>query len=163
MNKKKEIRVIISDKTKLYNEFNDSQLSEELRDYIYSQIKGLPLKTDIYITIHHKFEMTDYEKRKLVDEIRESFGLDIRENYITNRFESYKRTVLIIVGMLLLAISHMMSAEYLYLLNQFLGISGWIMIWEYIYSLVFFNLKTRYDTKRYEKLINCKIHYKEYK
>ena len=30
------------------------------------------------------------EKRKLVDEIRESFGLDIRENYITNRFESYK-------------------------------------------------------------------------
>ena len=136
MNEKKEILVIISNKSKLYNQFNDSQLSEELRDYIYSQVKGLPLKADIHISIHHKFEMTDYEKRKLVDEIRESFGLDIRENYITNRFESYKRTFLIIIGMALLALSHMITAEYLYLLNQFLGISGWIMIWEYIYILV---------------------------
>ena len=107
--------------------------------------------------------MSDYDKKKLVKEIRESFGLDIRENYISNKFESYKRTVLLIVGMLLLTASHLLTADYLYLLNQFFGISGWIMIWEYIYSLIFFGFKTKYDTKRYTKLVSAKIYFKEYK
>ena len=97
-----------------------------------------------------------------VNEIRESFGLDIRENIATKRAESYKRTGLIVIGMLLLTLSHLLTADYLYLLNQFFGISGWIMVWEYIYSLIFFSLKTKYDTKRYEKLIKAKIYFREY-
>lgn len=162
MNEKNEIIIVINENSQLYNQFNNSQLSDELREYIYSQVKGIPIKSEIFISIYHNYDMSDYEKKKLVKEIRESFGLDIRENYITNKFESYKRTVLLIVGMILLAVSHLLTVDYLYLLNQFFGISGWIMIWEYIYSLVFFSFKTKYDTKRYEKLIKSKIYFKKY-
>ena len=162
MEGKKEIIIVINEKSQLYNPFNNSQLSDELREYIYNQIKGISFKTDIFISVYHNYEMSIYDKKKLVNEIRESFGLDIRENYISNKFESYKRTVLLILGMLLLTLSHLFTADYLYLINQFFGISGWIMIWEYIYSLIFFNLKIRYDNKRYDKLVRSKIYFKEY-
>lgn len=162
MNEKSEIIVIVNENSQLYNQFNNSQLSDELREYIYSQVKGVSIKSDIFISIYYNYDMSDYEKKKLVKEIRESFGLDIRENSVAKKAESYKRTVLLIVGMILLAVSHLLTADYLYLLNQFFGISGWIMIWEYIYSLVFFSFKTKYDTKRYEKLINAKIYFREY-
>ena len=92
MNEKNEIIVIVNENSQLYNQFNNSQLSDELREYIYSQVKGIPIKSDIFISIYYNYDMSEYEKKKLVKEIRESFGLDIRENYISNKFESYKRT-----------------------------------------------------------------------
>lgn len=162
MTENNEIIIVVNENSKLYNQFNNSQLSDELREYIYSQVKGTPLKSDIFISIYYNYEMSDYEKKKLVKEIRESFGLDIRENIATKRAESFKRTGLFVIGMMLLTLSHLLTADYLYLLNQFFGISGWIMIWEYIYSLIFFSLKIKYNTKRYEKLIKAKIYFREY-
>ena len=74
MNDRSEIIIVINENSQLYNQFNNSQLSDELREYIYSQIKGIPLKSDIFMSIYHNYDMSDYEKKKLVKEIRESFG-----------------------------------------------------------------------------------------
>ena len=47
MNEKNEIIIVINENSLLYNQFNNSQLSDELREYIYSQVKGIPLKSEI--------------------------------------------------------------------------------------------------------------------
>ena len=53
MNEKNEIIVIVNENSQLYNQFNNSQLSDELREYIYSQVKGIPIKSDIFISIYY--------------------------------------------------------------------------------------------------------------
>lgn len=159
---KKEIIIVINEKSQLYNQFNNSQLSDELHQYIYNQFKGVSLKTDIFISVYHNFELSNYEKRKLVNEIREDFGLDIKENLIALKSESYKRSILFILGMILTAISHLFKADYFYLVSQFFSIFGWIMIWEYIYSLIFFSTRTKYENKKFNKLINAKVHFTRY-
>ena len=162
MKNKKEIIIIITPNSQLYNQFNNSQLSDELHQYIYNQIKGISPKTEIFLSIYHNFELSNYDKRKLVNEIREDFGLDIKENLINLKLESYKRSVLIILGMLLIAISHLFTADYFYLINQFFGIFGWIMIWEYVYSLIFFSTKTKHENKKFYKIIKAKVHFTKY-
>ena len=97
MNKKEEILIVINENSKLYNQFNNSKLSDEMREYICNQLKGISLKSNIDISIYHNFDMSDYEK-KLVNEIRECFGLDIRGNIITkkterNNMKKYKKLI----------------------------------------------------------------------
>jgi len=37
------------------------------------------------------------------------------------------------------------------------------MVWEYVYSLVFFNIKAKYEIKKFQKLVKTKVNYSEYK
>jgi len=161
MHKTKEINIMITKESQLYNQFNNSQLSSELSNYILEQFRGLPLKTNIILNICSNFKMTDSEKEKLVDEIRENYGLDVKENLLKLKFESLKRIFMLFFGFVFLSLAHLLVAEYYYLINQFLSIFGWIMVYECINSLVFFNIKTKYQNKRYIKLIKSKIIFTE--
>ena len=161
MHRKKQIKIMITKESQLYNQFNDSQLSDELSNYILTQFRGLPLKTNVVLNICSNYKMTKEEKNKLVDEIRENYGLDIKENLLRLKFEGYKQVFMLYIGLVLLLISHLLIAEYYYLISQFLSIFGWIMVYECINSLIFFNIKTRYQNKRYNKLIKSKIIFTE--
>ena len=161
MNKIKKINIKITKDSQLYNQFNDSQLSDELSNYILEQFRGLPLKTNIILNICSNYKMTTEEKNKLVDEIRENYGLDVKENLLRLKFEGYKQVFMLYIGLIFLLISHLLIAEYFYLISQFLSIFGWIMVYECINSLVFFNIKTRFQNKRYNKLIKSKIIFTE--
>ena len=50
-NKKRlEINIFIKNNTKIYNQYNENQLSDELSNYIYNQCKGTKVKTNINIS-----------------------------------------------------------------------------------------------------------------
>ena len=61
---------MITKESQLYNQFNDSQLSDELSIYILEQFRGIPFKTDVVLNICLNYKMKKSEKRKLVNEIR---------------------------------------------------------------------------------------------
>lgn len=161
MHKIKQIKIMITKETPIYNQFNDSQLSDELSNYILEQFRGIPLKTDVTLNICSNFKMTKAEKNKIVNEIRENYGLDIKENLLKLKFAHLKQIFILFIGLILILISHLLTAEYYYLLSQFLSIFGWVMVYECVSSFVFFNTKIRYQNIRYVKLIKSKIIFTE--
>ena len=162
MHRAKKINIMITKESQLYNPFNNSKLSNELGEYIYSQFKGIPLKKDVVLSIHPNFKMTDSEKRKLVNEIRENFGLNIRENILTLQFQRIKELVILFIGLSLIAIAHLLVANYYYNLQQFLSIFGWVLVYECFSCFSFINTKLRYENKKYVKLIKSKIIFTEH-
>ena len=161
MHRKKQIKIMITKESQLYNQFNDSQLSDELSIYILEQFRGIPFKTDVVLNICPNYKMTKSEKRKLVNEIRENYGLDIRENLLMLQFQRLKELVILFIGLSLIAIAHTLVAEYFYNLQQFLSIFGWVLVYECFSCFSFVNTKLRYQNKRYVKLIKSKIIFTE--
>ena len=161
MKETKQINITIEKESQIYNQFNNSQLSPELSNYILDQVRGTPYKTDIVLNVYSNFKMTENQKEKLVKEIRENYGLDIRENLLKLKFESFKQIILLFVGLFFLLISHLIVSNYYYLISQSLFIFGWVLICEWINSLVFVNIKIRYENKKYIKLTKAKIIFNE--
>ncbi len=161
MNKIKEIKIMITKDSQLYNHFNDSQLSNELSNYILEQSRGIPLNNKINLKIESNFKMNEKEKEKLVDEIRENYGLDVKENLLKLKYNVLKQIGMLLIGLMLTLISHLIVNDLFYLLNQFFYIFGWLMIYESISSLIFFNIKTMYQNKKYKSLIKAKIMFTE--
>ena len=158
----KTIDVILTKDSKIYNEFNNSKLSSELSNYILEQSKGIPLKSIIILNINSYFYMEKEEKQKLVNEIRENYGLDIKENLIKLKYEVIKQVIMLLIGLILSFISNLVSNNN-YLISQFFYIFGWLIIYESISGLIFSNIKTMYQNKKYKKLINAKITFNELK
>lgn len=156
---RKEINVVLNSNSQIYNQYNDSQLSDELSSYIYNQFRGIPLNTDIKLNIILKYDMNDDERNKLVDEIRENYGIDIKENLLKLKIERYKQLSFILLGIVLLILSNFFTNIHISLAGQVFSIFGWVMIWEFVYSLIFMNIKTHLENKRYKKLIEAKIHF----
>lgn len=159
--KRKEIKIVIDENTQIYNIFNDNQISDELQQYIYNQFKGVPIDTDIALVVYHNFELSWFEKKRLADKIRESYGLDIKENLINIKIERLKQIGFFIVGILLLLLSNFFTSIHLILIDQIFSIFGWVVICE-LYSFAFFWIKTKVENKRFLKLIRAKVYFKEY-
>lgn len=63
MKKTKEIKIMINKESKIYNEFNNSQLSNKLSNYILEQSRGVSLSDNIILNIYPNFQMTEEEKK----------------------------------------------------------------------------------------------------
>lgn len=161
MKKTKEVKIMINKESKIYNEFNNSQLSNKLSNYILEQSRGVSLSDNIILNIYSNFQMTEEEKEKLVDEIRENYGLDIKENLLKLKHNILIQMGMLTIGLILTLISHYINNDLYYILNQFFYIFGWLMIYESISSLVFFNIKTIYQNKKYKVIIKAKIIFTE--
>ena len=157
----KKINIMITKESQLYNQFNDSQLSDELSIYILEQFRGIPFKTDVVLNICPNYKMSNAEKKKLVNEIRENYGLDIRENLLMLQFQQLKELVVLFIGLSLISIAHLLVVDYFYNLQQFLSIFGWVLVYECFSCFSFVNTKLRYQNKRYVKLIKSKIIFSE--
>ena len=152
---------MITKDTPIYNQFNDSQLSDEMSQYILEQFRGISFKTNVILNICTNFKMAKSEKKKLVNEIRENYGLNIRENLLMLQFQRIKELIILFIGLLLISIAHLLVAEYYYNLQQFLSIFGWVLVYECFSCFSFVNTKLKYQNKRYVKLIKSKIIFTE--
>lgn len=161
MKKTKEITIMINKESKIYHEFNNSQLSNELSNYILEQSRGVSLNDNITLNVCPNFKMTEEEQEKFVDEIRENYGLDVKENLLKLKHNILIQMVMLFLGLLLTLISHLIVNDLYYIINQFFYIFGWLMIYESISSLIFFNIKTIYQNKKYRSLIKAKVVFTE--
>ena len=152
---------MITKESQLYNQFNNSRLSDELSIYILEQFRVVPFSTDVVLNISTNYKLSASEKKKLVNEIRENYGLDIRENLLMLRFQRFKELLVLFFGLLLIALAHFLDEEVYYNLQQMISIFGWVLVYECFSCLSFVNTKLRYQNKRYEKLIKSKIIFTE--
>lgn len=158
MKAKKEIEIILNEDSNIYNQYNNEQLSNELHEYIYNQFKGVPVNTDIKMIIKYNFELDDTEKDKLVDKIREDFGIDVKENLINLKIERIKQLFFLCIGTILIFISNKFDNASI---KEIMSIFGWIWLWEFGYSFCFDTIKTKIQNRRYKKLIKAKIEFKK--
>jgi len=161
MKKKLNIEIILTKETKIYNEFNNNQLSDNLSNYIYNQCKGVPSGTNISLNINHNFEINEEEKNKLIDCIRENYGLDIRENLLKLKHEHQKEIVFILLGSILLLISYFFNYIHTPLIGEIISIFGCVVIWEIAYNIFFIETKIRLQNKRLKKITEAKINFNE--
>jgi len=163
MNKKQKLKIdiILNNESQIYNQFNSNQLCDELSNYIYNQCKGIPTSKNIILNIKHNFKMTNEGKNKLVDCIRESFGIDIRENLLKLKIEHYKEMFFILLGTLFLVIANGFNYIHTPIIGEIISIFGGVSIWEMVYNIFFVETQIRLENKRLKKLTEAKIEFIE--
>ena len=159
--KRLEINIEINEDSKIYNEYNSTQLSDELNNYIYNQCKGTKVKTNINININHCNKLNDDEKEKIIDAIRSSYGLQIKENLLNLKDEHIKQLILILIGMIIIIISHLLLSYKLDLIADLTSILGYVLLWEIAYNIVFVETIKRNELRRLERLKKAKISFFE--
>lgn len=155
--KRLKINIEINEESKIYNEYNSTQLSDELNNYIYNQCKGTKVKTNINININHCNKLNDDEKEKIIDAIRSSYGLQIKENLLNLKDEHIKQLILILIGMIIIIISHLLLSYKLDLIADLTSILGYVLLWEIAYNIVFVETIKRNELRRLERLKKAKI------
>lgn len=155
--KRLEINIEINEESKIYNKYNSTQLSDELNNYIYNQCKGTKVKTNINININHCNKLNDDEKEKIIDAIRSSYGLQIKENLLNLKDEHTKQLILILIGMIIIIISHLLLSYKLDLIADLTSILGYVLLWEIAYNIVFVETIKRNELRRLERLKKAKI------
>ena len=158
-----KIKIELNEQTKIYNEFNNNQLSDELSNFIYNQCKGISNISDIELNINHNFKMTEEEQIKLVDSIRANYGIDVKENLIKIKQEHFKELLFLILGILLLIFSNLFSYINASLMDEVISIFGCVTVWEVAYNIIFIETRIREDNKRLKKLTEIKINFNEIK
>ena len=154
------IEIDINNKQDIFNKFNESQISDSLAQYIIINSKKNFTSKSIKLIINQVIPLTQQEQEKLVDGIREYFGLLVREKIIYLRVNNIKQIVLSIIGILLILLSEFISISFDYLIPELLLIAGWVTIWEAIDSFLFVDSKTKMEKKIYKKLSSCEIDFK---
>lgn len=155
--KRLEINITINEKTKIYNNFNNEQLSDELSNYIYNQCKGSSIKTNINININHNYDISDNEKTKIIDAIRSNYGIDIKENLLTIKYEHIKEIFLLLLGIILLITSKILVDIKSPILAEIISIFGCVVIWEIAYNIFFVETTKKIENQRLERLKKAKI------
>lgn len=164
MNKEKiNINITLNKDTQIFNPYNNTQLSDELNNYIYNSCKGSSNNKNIKINILHNHEIKDEEKTKIIDAIRSNFGLDIKENILHIKYELSLELILILIGTILLITSKVFHNLNTIVIDEVISIFGWVMIWEAAYHFVFVDIKEMIENKRLKKLTEAKINFKQIK
>ena len=164
MNKEKiNINITLNKDTQIFNPYNNTQLSDELSNYIYNSCKGSSNNKKIKINILHNHEIKEEEKIKIIDAIRSNFELDIKENILHIKYELSLEIILIIIGTILLITSKVFHNLNTIIIDEVISIFGWVMIWEAAYHFVFVDIKEMIENKRLKKLTEAKIYFKQIK
>ncbi len=157
--KKIEIPIVLTENTQIFNCFNNTQLSDELSNYIYSQCKGFPIGSNITLNIYHNCEIKEEEKKIIIDAIRSNYGIDIKENLLKLKYELLEEIILILIGSIFLIISRIFDKIDSLVLGEIISIFGCVIIWEVAYNIIFTDTKIRLENKRLKKLTVSKINF----
>ena len=153
------IEVDIKSKEGIFNSFNENQISDELGNYIFVNAKKSSTKAELVINIDNKIPFTEEEKEKLVDGIREYFGLLVRSKLNYKKFNSIKKMILFMIGMLLILLSEVLSDVVRLLIPEVISIAGCVAIWESVTILLFIDSKNNYEIKKLKELSECDINF----
>ncbi len=157
---KKNINIInatIKDPETLYEPFNNTRLSKELGSYLYNDSLQFSPQEEIEIHINTQFTLDEKEQAKLIDMIREFFGLNIRETLNYYRYSRIKKIVLFLIGIILIWVAHLTAELNDFLFSEVFLITGWFAIWEIFDNFSFIETKKRFKLKYLKKLVSCKI------
>jgi len=153
------IEVDIKSREGIFNPFNENQISDELGNYIFRNSKKGEAKSKLIINIDNKIPFNEDEKEKLVDAIREYFGLLVRSKLAYSRFNSVKKMVLFMIGIILMLLSNVTRDSLGFLIPEVVSIAGWVAIWEAVHIILFADNKNRFEIRKLKELTMCEINF----
>ena len=153
------IEVDIKSRDGIFNPFNENQISEELGNYIFRNSKKGEFNSKLIINIDNKILFTDDEKEKIVDAIREYFGLLVRTKLAYSRFNSVKKLGLFMIGIILMLLSNVTRDGLGFLIPEVVSIAGCVAIWEAVYIILFVDNKNRFEIRKLKELTMCEINF----
>lgn len=145
------IEINVNNERNILNTYNKNIISESLDNYLLSSLEHKPLKDKLMINITGSTNM--------------NIG-DIIKNYYQERYlylkkidniDNYIRFILFIIGV----IAILLSEQFSNVISEIFLISGWVIIWEIIYDVLFNEIKRKRKARIYKALANAIITLKD--
>lgn len=145
------IEINVNNERDILNTYNKNIISESLDNYLLSSLEHKPLKDKLMINITGSTNM--------------NIG-DIIKNYYQERYlylkkidniDNYIRFILFIIGV----IAILLSEQFSNVISEIFLISGWVIIWEIIYDVLFNEIKRKRKARIYKALANAIITLKD--
>lgn len=149
-----EIHVNLNSMEDIFHPFSKNTLNPTLTSFIYEECFGYLAKNNIQIFISSNQSFTDKEKETIAKLIHSNFKAELEEEKVKNKLSNTFRTILFIVGILILIFVYFIQIEFV---HEFLLILGWLAIWETVYDFLFMEMKEKNKRKRYQKISESKI------
>lgn len=153
---KTTININLKKKDDFYSSYTNKKLSPEITDYIYSECFGENFKNNIVINIYTKLKISDAEKNAMMDTVRRTFGLKVQDELYYYEKAKFKKTILFLIGIVLIVIYYLSFIE---VLSEIILILGWLAIWESVYSFLADSSKDYIRIYRLRKLASSRIYF----
>lgn len=144
------IEINLENELDALNKYNKNIISESLDNYLISFLEHKPLKETINIII------SGTENQNIESIIKNYY----QEKYLylnkIDKLDNYIRLILFIIGV----IAILFSEQFTNVISEIFLISGWVIIWEIIYDVLFNEIKRKRKARIYKALVNSKITFK---
>lgn len=150
------ININLKKKDDFYSRYSTKKLSSEITDFIYNECYGENYKNNIIINIYTKLKLSDKEKNAMIDTIRRTFGLKVQDEIYYYKKAKFKKTILFLIGIVLIVIYYLSFIE---VLSEIILILGWLAIWESVYSFLADSSKDYICIYRLRKLASARIYF----
>ena len=150
------ININLKKKEDFYSRYSNQKLNSELTDFIYNECYGEDYKNNIVINIYTKLKISKKEKNDMMDTIRRTFGLKVQDELYYYEKAKFKKTILFLIGIVLIVIYYLSFIE---VLSEIILILGWLAIWESVYSFLADSSKDYIRIYRLRKLASSRIYF----
>ena len=150
------IDINLKKKADFYSTYSSKRLNPELTEYIYNECYGEDYKNKVIINIYTNLKISDQEKNAMMDTIRRTFGLKVQDELYYYEKAKYKKTILFLIGIVLIVIYYLSFIE---VLSEIILILGWLAIWESVYSFLADSSKDYIRIYRLRKLASSRIYF----
>ena len=150
------IDINLKKKADFYSTYSSKRLNPELTEYIYNECYGEDYKNKVIINIYTNLKISDQEKNAMMDTIRRTFGLKVQDELYYYEKAKYKKTILFLIGIVLIIIYYLSFIE---VLSEIILILGWLAIWESVYSFLADSSKDYIRIFRLRKLASSRIYF----
>ena len=153
---KTTININLKKKDDFYSRYSNQKLSSELTEFIYNECYGEDYKNNIVINIYTKLKISKNEKNDMMDTIRRTFGLKVQDELYYYEKAKFKKTILFLIGIVLIVIYYLSFIE---VLSEIILILGWLAIWESVYSFLADSSKDYIKIYRLRRLASSRIYF----
>ena len=150
------IDINLKKKADFYSTYSSKRLNPELTEYIYNECYGEDYKNKVIINIHTNLKISDQEKNAMMDTIRRTFGLKVQDELYYYEKAKYKKTILFLIGIVLIIIYYLSFVD---ILREIILILGWLAIWESVYSFLVDSSKDYVHISRLRRLSASRIYF----
>lgn len=125
------------------------------------KLKDFSLEDAVWWLVHSnnitcKEKISDEEKQDMIDIIRKSYGIQVKDLLCTYEKEQDRKAILLALGIALIIIYY---TGFVSILKEVILMSGWLSICSSVYGLIFSSTQSFVKIKRLKNLSKARIYF----
>lgn len=153
------IEIDLDNRGEYVNEYDDHRINDRMHQYILEN--PIDVRKDIVLNIKFNYKVKEEELDTFKDMLRVSFANELTKIESELKKINYRDFFLILLGILFLVIYSYFERNDIFLFAEFFLIIGWVAIWEFAESLLFYRRRLARNRIIYKKLLLAKIEVNE--